>query len=123
MITIIRYRDDSYFGIEGKVKQPSRTYSGHTKEDLKLEKWYNEQMKEFSKKKEEAVCLNKVHVKKALHEEIPDWQKKFKSELEDIEYKLNYVHAFSGFDQLWKKNYTFYHLNNTSIEDLTKPMN
>jgi hypothetical protein len=123
MITIIRYRNDTYFGVEGKVEYPSTMHSGYIDEERKLMKWQGEKVKKFEETRENATFLNKVHVKKALENEISGWENKFKRELKDIEYKLNNVHGFSGFDQLWKKEYTFYHLNNTSIEDLIKPTN
>jgi hypothetical protein len=84
---------------------------------------YRKRLKEFEKIREGATFLNKVHAKKALDREIPDWKEKFESQLRDIEYKLNNVHGFSDFEQLWKRKYTFYHIKNTSIEEMTKPTN
>jgi hypothetical protein len=121
MITIIRYRNDTYYGVEGEIEYPTVMHSGFTDEENRLMENYRKRIEEFEEIRKDAVFLNKVHAKKALDSEILNWRDKFKSELEDIEYKLNHVHGFSGFEQLWKKEYTFYHINNTLIEEMTKP--
>ena len=121
MITIIRYRNDTYFGLEEKIKYPSTMHSGFTNEEREIMKHYRKNVEEFEKKRENAISLNKVHTKKALDSEIPNWKEKYESELEDINHKLNFMSYPS--EQLWKKEYTFYHLNKTCIEDLTKPTN
>ena len=121
MITIIRYRNDTYYGLEGRVEHPTRTHSGYAHEDIELAKSYKEKLEDFEEKRKNATFLNKIHAKRALDTEILGWEEKFGQESRDIEYKINHVHGFSGNDQLWKKDYTFYHLNNFSIEDLTKP--
>ena len=121
MITIIRYRDDSYYGLEGKIEFPTTIHSGYIDEEERLTRFQKQKLEEFEKSRKNAFYLNKVHVKKALDTEIPGWKEKYKTELRDIEYKLNSVHGFSGFDQLWKKEYTFYYLNNFSIDGLTLP--
>jgi hypothetical protein len=120
MITIIRYRNDTYFGLEGEIEYPSVMHSGFIDEERRIMENYRKRVEGFEKIREGAIFLNKVHAKKALDKEIPNWKEKFREQLKDIEYKLNHVHGFSGFEQLWKKEYTFYHINNTSIEDMTK---
>ena len=122
MITLIRYRNDTYYGLEGKLEYPSTMHSGFINEEREIMKSHRKNVEEFQKKKDSAVLLNKVNAKKALDMEIPNWAKKSQDELNDIEYKLNHIHGFSDFEQMWKQKYTFYHLNNTSIEDLTKPI-
>ncbi|KHO55036.1 MAG: hypothetical protein QT10_C0007G0022 [archaeon GW2011_AR19] len=121
MITIIRYRNDIYFGLEGEIEYPSTMHSGYIDEEREIMKHYRKRVEEFEKDKESATYLNKVHVKKALDKEIPKWKEKYESELRDIKDKLNFMSDPS--EQLWKREYTFYHLNNTSIEDMTKPTN
>ena len=121
MITIIRYRNDTYFGLESEVEYPTTSHSGYIDEEIKLRKWQREKVKEFEEKRKGATFLNKVHAKRALDNEIPKWEEIFRSQLEDIEYKLNHVYGFSGFEQLYKEKYTIYHLNKATIEELTRP--
>ena len=66
MITIIRYRDDSYFGLEGKVEYPDTMHSGYINEEVKLMEDYQKRVKEFEQQRKSATYLNKAHVKKAL---------------------------------------------------------
>jgi len=120
MITIVRYRNDSYFGLEGKIEYPTTSHSGYINEERRLRKWQEEKLEVFEEKRKGAIRLNKVHAKKALDEEIPEWEEIFKQQLRDIEYKVDHIND-SFPDQLWKREYTFYHLNETTIEKLTLP--
>lgn len=120
MITIIRYRNDTYFGLEGKFKYPTTMHSGFIDEEREIMKNYRKRLEEFEKNKKGATFLNKVHAKKALDTEIPDWQEIFKQELKSIE---DYLTFGSSLNELYKKEYTFYYINNATIEDLTKPTN
>jgi len=121
MVTIIRYRNDTYYAVEGDLEYPSAMHSGFIDEEHRIMKNYRKRLEEFEGIRKSAIFLNKVHAKKALETEIPNWKEKFISEFKDIEYKINHIHGFSDFEQLWKRKYTFYHLNNTSIEEMTKP--
>lgn len=76
MITIIWRPRDTYYGIDGKIITPTRTYSGYIDEDRELEKYYRRQLTEYRKKLNTTTYLNKVLVKEALNREVGDWIKK-----------------------------------------------
>lgn len=120
MTTIIRYRNDTYFGLEGEVEYPTTSHSGYIDEERRLRKWQREKFAEFEEKRKEATFLNKVHAKKALDEEISEWGEIFDQQLRDIEYKINNING-SFSDQLYKREYTIFHLDKATIAELTLP--
>lgn len=119
MITIIRYRNDSYYGVEGELSHPIRRYSGFISEDRELEDAYFSELKEYEQQLEGSILLNKVHVKSALDAELSEWKEKFRRELRS--WIPREGRPLPRLESLYMKCYTLFHLKGSSLEDLTRP--
>ncbi|MBI2004423.1 hypothetical protein HYS72_03085, partial [Candidatus Pacearchaeota archaeon] len=54
MITIIRYRNDSYFGLRGEIDYPTTMHSGFIDEEREIMKHLRKRREEFEKERENA---------------------------------------------------------------------